>query len=90
MFALISCGLVLVPISEYAWLILSGGPPHWLHGYNWIVDCVWLVSGIAGLISGVRACGLADRRADGLAIFATLLNFISLLTLGLLTIITIG
>ena len=90
MFGLISCGLVLVPVAEYAWLILCGGLPGWLHNSTWIIDCAWLASGIVGLMCGVRACGLAERQADGLAILAVALNFVSLLVLGLLTILTIG
>lgn len=81
----ISFFLLAVPIAELCWFFsMEDAPTPHPHGrlILLILEGVWAMSGIIGVLFGVRSARLADRKSDGYGILAILLHVSSLFLLG--------
>ena len=68
--------LLIVPTLETVWVVAFHSWPG-----LWLGTLPWVLSAALGLLFGLQACSLADRRADGLPIAALSVHFVSLLAL---------
>jgi hypothetical protein len=71
--------MLFIPLFEFCWLRSSD---HLGVSLSFVVP--WIAAAVVGLLCGVRACILPERRTSWFSAAAVTLNIISLLLLGIL------
>jgi hypothetical protein len=77
-----SFALLLVPVAVIVCLLAFDERPAWVRQGSWFFLSFWFVGSFLGLLCGVRAITLSDRKTDGFGILVVLLHTLSLFILG--------